>query len=291
MEEGQRNFFEKVLHQAFQEKVEISSHRSLGGGCINQACRLETNRGNLFLKWNSQNYLDMFEKESKGLKILDKHFPQHIPDPILAGTTEQQSFLLMEFLESGPMLPSYWETFGRSLASLHQNVEKKYGLDHDNYIGRLEQFNSWKEDWIDFFIEMRLEKQLKLALDNHLVDKSFSNRFRKIYPFLSGILPIEPPSLLHGDLWSGNVVVGPDGNVGIIDPAVYYGSREIELAFTQLFGGFDRQFYESYQESYPLSPGYLERVPVYNLYPLMVHVNLFGASYLSGVEHTIAGYQ
>jgi len=197
----------------------------------------------------------------------------------------------MEYLESGSISGAYWESFGRSLASLHQKTEQKYGLDHDNYIGRLEQINSWRDNWIDFFIELRLEKQLELALDNHLVDQSFSKRFRKVYPHLSGILPLEPSSLLHGDLWSGNVVVGPDGNVGIIDPAAYYGSREIELAFTQLFGGFDRQFYECYQENYPLSPGYQERVPVYNLYPLMVHVNLFGTSYLAGVEHTIAGYQ
>ena len=131
---------------------------------------------------------------------------------------------------------------------------------------------------------------MQLAIQNGLVSSNFIERYRNFYKLIPDLLPADQPALLHGDLWSGNVMVGGDGKVCLIDPAVYYGHREIELAFTQLFGGFDHEFYRSYQSTYPLEAGFDQRVDIYNMYPLMVHVNLFGTSYLSGVERVLKRY-
>ncbi|MEL7006538.1 MAG: fructosamine kinase family protein, partial [Bacteroidota bacterium] len=150
--------------------------------------------------------------------------------------------------------------------------------------------SGFNESWIDFFIKERLEKQLRLAYSRELVDNNFLHKFRSLYLHLPNILINEPPSLLHGDLWSGNYLINSHGNASIIDPAVYYGNREIELAFTHLFGGFDSRFYQSYQEAWPLESGFENRMEIYNLYPLLVHVNLFGTSYLSGVLQVLKKY-
>ena len=143
---------------------------------------------------------------------------------------------------------------------------------------------------IDFIIHNRLEYQLKLAKQNGLVSHDLIDRYRKFYDLLPGLLPVDKPALLHGDMWSGNVMVGDDGQACLIDPAVYYGHREIELAFTRMFGGFGHDFYSAYQSTYPLEPGFDERVEIYNIYPHMVHVNLFGTSYLGGVESVLRRY-
>ena len=160
-------------------------------------------------------------------------------------------------------------------------------MDHSNYIGRLPQRNAFEETWVDFFIEHRLEVQLGLAIYNGHVDSFYADRFRSIYAVLPDEFPDERPCLLHGDLWSGNVMIGPKGEPVILDPAVFYGHREAELAFTRMFGGFDPYFYSAYNEATPLEVGFESRIDLYNLYPLLVHVNLFGTSYLSGVERTL----
>lgn len=288
---NQNSFFEKVLKESLGNNITLKNSRSIGGGCINNSMKLDTNDGPYFLKWNPSIPDDMFEVESKGLELLRNAGELTIPKVIARGKIEGKHYLLLEHVEAGRKQPDYWEDYGRSMAALHKNhSSEKYGLDHDNYIGSLPQENDPMESWIDFFREKRLEFQLRLALKNGLVDEYFADRYRSFYELLPGLLPENSPSLLHGDMWSGNVMVGPDGKVCLIDPAVYYGHREIELSFTQMFGGFERTFYEAYHEAYPVDPGFDERISIYNMYPYMVHVNLFGTSYLSGVESVLRRY-
>jgi fructosamine-3-kinase len=159
-----------------------------------------------------------------------------------------------------------------------------FGLDHENYIGSLTQINSVKSDWLDFYINERLGYQLKMAVDHGKLGSGTVQDFEQFYVFLESFLPSEAPSLLHGDLWGGNLMIGSAGEPVIFDPAVYYGNREVDLAMTRLFGGFSSRFYETYNEEFPLLPGYEDRIDVYQLYPLLVHVNLFGGGYISQVK-------
>jgi fructosamine-3-kinase len=233
----------------------------------------------------------MFEKEALGLQLLHKAGKVPVPEVFGFGKIGSKHYILMEHLESAIHQKNYWSGLGGALANQHQGITNaKYGLDHDNYIGKLPQANEWSDDWIDFFINSRLEPQLKLAIQNGEVGSKFAERYRRFYSKLKDLLPDEPPSLLHGDLWSGNVMTGPDGRAWIIDPAVYYGHREIELSFTKMFGGFGNDFYDAYDEAWPLQPDFDKRVEIYNIYPSMVHVNLFGQSYLGGVERVLTRY-
>ncbi len=280
-------FFESAMFQSLGQKVIIKSSRFVSGGCINNTLKLETDQGPYFIKWNDDPDNDMFEKEVRGIQLLTQQDILRLPSVVGLGRADGKNFLLLSYIQKNPPAPDFWQIFGQSLADLHRVTAPRFGLSYNNYIGRLPQNNEEMESWIDFFIEKRLEVQLGLAIYNGLIDQDFAKRFRLIYAQLPGILPDEPPSLLHGDLWSGNFMVGDQGLPCVYDPAVYFGHREIELAFTRLFGGFDNTFYQSYHETYPLEPGFEERVDIYNLYPLLVHVNLFGTSYLSGINQTL----
>jgi fructosamine-3-kinase len=213
-----------------------------------------------------------------------------VPEVFGFGEVGSRRFLIQQFISKREPRHDFWIDFGEKLAILHGISQPKYGLDVDNHIGRLHQKNDLLDDWTEFFIHNRLEFQLSLAQANGLVDLSLIDNFRKLYDLLPEMLVSSSPSLLHGDLWSGNFMTGSKGTACIYDPAVYFGNREIELSFTKLFGGFDHRFYEAYFGSYPVEPGFDERADLYNLYPLLVHVNLFGRSYLTGIEHTIRRY-
>jgi fructosamine-3-kinase len=167
---------------------------------------------------------------------------------------------------------------------MHRHTADSFGLDHDNYIGSLPQYNQKRENWPAFFAEMRLEPQMKMARDEGRMDASDQRSFEKLYERLDRIFPEEPPALVHGDLWSGNYMVGPEGEPYILDPAVYYGHREMDLGMSTLFGTFGDAFYRSYDAEYPLEKGWEERSDLANLYPLMVHVNLFGGGFASEVR-------
>ena len=288
------SFFQGALFRTFGQEVNIISYRPISGGCINNGTKVQFQMGReeqtIFLKWNKDVDADFFAAETLGLKLLGDQNVLTLPRVFAQGNYMGIDYLALQYINSQPPHKDFWNDFGQKLAKLHQTTATQYGLEHDNYIGRLPQKNTQMSDWTDFFIENRLEVQLGLALYNKLITKEFARKFRFLYSQLPGLLVDEPPSLLHGDLWSGNFITDEKGSAAIIDPAVYYGNREIEIAFTQLFGGFDSQFYRSYHEAYPLQTGFQERVDIYNLYPLLVHVNLFGQSYLSGVERTIRKY-
>jgi protein-ribulosamine 3-kinase len=268
-------------------KIQLKNLSSVSGGCINHGGKLQTSGGNFFIKWNDGNrYPKMFEAEAKGLKLLKSTTSLHIPDVVLVDEAGSFQFLVLEWIESATLTKKFWNIFGEQLAALHQNSHALFGLDHDNYIGSLPQKNTQTKSWVEFFISQRLQPQLELLNGDAALQKKFDALYKK----LPQLLPSEKPSLLHGDLWSGNLIADNQGLPSLIDPAVYFGNREAELAFTQLFGGFDQSFYESYENVFPLVAGYDERVDVYNLYPLLVHANLFGGSYLLQMRGIVARF-
>ena len=280
-----------ILSLALGETVQIISVSTISGGCIHNAQKITTDKGPYFMKLNRSDDLEMFRTEFSGLRLLANAKEIDVPVPLGYGIEGNQAYLLTEFIESSPRSDGFWVDFGQSLANLHKNHQNdRFGLSYDNYIGRLEQHNDFHDDWLSFFIHQRLEIQLRLALDHGYFDNSYLQRFKSFYAKLPELLPEEPPSLLHGDLWSGNFMIGGQSQPVIIDPAVYYGNREIELSFTQMFGGFDPLFYQTYQDVYPLTPGFDKRVEIYNLYPSLVHVNMFGTSYMGGVDRVIRKY-
>jgi fructosamine-3-kinase len=261
--------------------------KPLAGGSINLSARLDTTAGSYFLKANdAYQYPAMFDKEANGLEELRKTKTVAVPKVIMTGEIEGQSFLLLEFME-GIRIKNFWEHFGRALAQLHKNTSDKYGFQEDNYIGSLVQRNTQRSLWLDFFMEERLEQQLKTALTSGQLKIEDANHFQKLYLRLDSLIPRELPSLLHGDLWNGNFVTANSGEPCLIDPAVYYGHREMDLSMTTLFGGFDAEFYEAYNSEFPLQPGFEERKDIHNLYPLLVHVNLFGGGYIGQVREIL----
>ncbi len=286
-----KEIVQNIINDTITDQPEVTGISPVSGGCIHNAQKITTSQGNYFIKLNQASDLKMFETEYSGLKLLAEAGEVNVPEPISSGVVDGQAFLLLHFINSSSRKSSFWYNFGSALARLHKfHQNDRYGLSYSNYIGRLDQYNVFSDDWISFFIDQRLEIQLRLAFDNGYIDKSYLQSCTRFYKRLPDLLPVEPPSLLHGDLWSGNFMTGEEGQPVIIDPAVYYGNREIELSFTKMFGGFDRQFYLSYFEEYPMEPGFEERVDIYNIYPHLVHVNLFGPSYLGGVTPVIRKY-
>lgn len=258
---------------------------ALGGGCINSACILNSDSGPFFIKWNrSDAYPGMFEAEERGLKLLGAQSELRIPQVIAAGSSANYSFLMLEYLGRGRQASDFWDRFAHGLAMLHRQSTDRFGLDHDNYIGSLAQRNKWQPDWSSFFYLQRLEPQASLAYDSALLGKPELNALERLAGRLDSIFPREAASLLHGDLWNGNYLLGPEGEPCLIDPAVYYGHREMDLGMSLLFGGFAPAFYDAYNQHFPLEPDWRSRVDICNLYPLLVHVNLFGGGYTAQVR-------
>lgn len=276
------------LSETVSPTLGIKSYSPASGGCINNGGKLETTHGNFFIKWNdSRRYPGMFDAEAKGLNILAAPGTIHVPRVFVTRDTDEFQFIMMEYIEPRRPATAYWEEFGCRLALLHLTSSNDFGLDHNNYVGSLTQANTPSEDWINFFIELRLKAQLDLALGSGRIHSSLGNQFRKLFMRLPELLNTEKPSLLHGDLWSGNLITDENGLPCLIDPAVYFGNREVDLAMTQLFGGFSSTFIASYHDTFPLAPGFSERVDLYNLYPLLVHVNLFGGGYAAQVQSIV----
>ena len=270
---------------------EIITMTSLSGGCISDAYKLETRSGKkLFLKVNTSG--DMFAKEAHGLNELRKPNAVKIPGVILFDKT----FILTEFITQGSKSKNFFEDFGRKFAELHKFKSKEFGFYEDNYIGSNVQLNIAegieRTDWTRFYFNKRLLFQFRLAEKNGYADSElrsvFSSLENKIEKILEGSK--EEPSLLHGDLWGGNYIVDENGEAYLIDPAVYYGHREADLAMTKLFGGFSNEFYKAYNECFPLPNGYDYREGIYRLYHVLNHLNLFGRGYYSQAVSIIRSY-
>ncbi len=271
-----------------ERPAELLSQHAVSGGSINEAYHLKTSRGSFFLKYNdASRYPGMFEKEARGLQLLAAPDALDVPEVLLAGEAGNYAFLLLEYVEEAGTRRNFWDDFAKGLAALHQQKADRFGLDHDNYMGSLYQHNNFHDDWTEFFIEERLERQLKLARDHNKAGRSETAGFERLYRRLNELIPATKPSLIHGDLWSGNFMVNSEGRACLIDPAVYYGHPETDLAMSTLFGGFSEKFYDAYNTYHPLEKGWRDRMDIYNLYPLMVHVNLFGGGYLGSVQRIL----
>ena len=270
------------LKENVHPQIMLESSFPLSGGCINNAVKLQTNKGCFFAKWNENPKTDLFQTEYEGLKSLKETKAIYIPEIIVF----DKNFLILEFISPTSPDDNFWQKFGRNLANLHLCQTEQFGLDYDNYIGSLKQLNTKKENWIDFFVQNRLLSQLEIGS----FSSSIKNDFEKLFDKLPDLIPQEQPSLIHGDLWSGNFMVKNHSLPVLIDPAIYFGNREMDIAMSKLFGGFQTDFYTSYNEVFPLEKGWEERVSLCNLYPLLVHVNLFGGGYLSQVKNILSYY-
>ncbi len=271
-----------IIENHLDEKIIAKS--GVGGGCISNALQLTTSSGKkYFAKINNSAPKDMFSKEANGLLELSKASVIKVPSVIFC----DESFILLEYIEPASEANNFFEDFGRKFAMLHQHRAAEFGFFEDNYIGSTRQANTAsveeKNDWIKFYFNKRILFQYKLAEKNGFATSELRNGISMLENKIEEILLSEDkfPSLLHGDLWSGNFIIGEDGKVCLIDPAVYYGSREADLAMTKLFGGFPAAFYKAYNEYFPLSPGFEYRENLYKLYHVLNHLNLFGSSYYS----------
>ena len=270
------------IASATARPFEFASHVPTSGGYINQTLRMEGKDGRrFFLKLNEIRKYPVLQSELAGLATIAATRTLRVPSVIAHGTTDLHSYLVLEYLE----LQSHGDArnLGEQLASMHRFTSDRFGFAHDNHIGATVQPNAWMDDWIAFLNERRIGFQLRLAKQNGLGLQDLGDRLLKALPdFFSGYKPV--PSLLHGDLWRGNHAYLPDGTPVIFDPAVYYGDRECDIAMTELFGGFSKDFYAAYRASFPLDAGYAARRDLYNLYHILNHANMFGGSYINQSE-------
>jgi fructosamine-3-kinase len=264
---------------------------SLAGGDINQAYEIGLSDGRrLFAKANARSPRGMFAAEARGLGWLAEAGALRVPRVVAVSAPEAPSqFLVLELVGSGRPARDFDERLGQGLAALHRFGAPGFGLDHDNFIGRLPQSNAAAPTWVAFYRERRLEAQLRRAVDGGLASDRMRRGFDRLFAALDDLVgPAEPPARLHGDLWGGNLLCDQAGYPCLIDPAVYGGHREMDLAMMRLFGGFGAGVFAAYDEAWPLADGAAERVTLYQLYPLMVHVNLFGGSYVGSVESALS---
>ncbi len=288
----------------------LEARRAVGGGDINRAYRLTLSDGTeLFAKTNASSLLPMFEAEAEGLAAMRATGTIGVTEVLGIGLEpeafgQDSSFLLLAWLEPGTKRADFWETFAEELAAMHAadtsfvfaetgnelsgesaaSDSPLYGFSIDNYIGSTPQVNTPMRSWVDFFRECRLHPQVRWAYDGGYLERSAMRKADSVMERLEPLLP-EPdhPSLLHGDLWGGNFMTGPNGKAWLIDPATYVGHREADLAMTELFGGFAPAFYSAYRQIANVDPEYDDRRDLYNLYHLLNHVNLFGYSYVGSV--------
>jgi fructosamine-3-kinase len=273
-----------IRHLEQQTGQSLSNHRltGVGGGDINSAYRLQTAGLDWFIKLNRANLADMFAAEAAGLQELGKTGAVRVPEAIGWGQFQQHAYLVLNYIELGSLRGDSARMFGRQLARLHRNPQAWFGWQRDNTIGSTPQHNNRCSDWVEFWREQRLGKQLQFAAANGYtgtLQKQGEKLLEKVGGFFTDYQP--QPALLHGDLWGGNAAADHQGQPVMFDPACYYGDRETDIAMTELFGGFGRDFFDAYHAEYPLDAGYKTRKTLYNLYHILNHLNLFGRSYLS----------
>ncbi|NEQ32570.1 MAG: fructosamine kinase family protein [Leptolyngbya sp. SIO4C5] len=272
------NAIAQQISQKIGQPFEVRDRRSVGGGSINQAYAISDGEQTFFLKLNQASQVAMFEREALGLKEIADSHTIRAPRPLCWGTADSSAYVVMEWLDLGAGNNQAWQKMGQQLAAMHRvESDRGFGWHQNNTIGSTPQPNPWTADWLAFYQEHRLQYQFQLA-------KRRGGHFPQAGALLSALPELlaghDPrPVLVHGDLWSGNAAITAAGEPVLLDPAVYYGDREVDMAMSELFGGFPAAFYQSYNEAYPLEAGYSRRKVLYNLYHILNHFNLFGGGY------------
>jgi len=274
---------ETEIGAARSEDFRLESYAPVGGGCINSGFHIQGGGRHYFVKLNNAGKAGMFEAEAEGLAEIAGTNTVRAPTPVCRGETGAYAWLVMEFISlSGT---GGGNALGHKLAMMHRHTQPAFGWRRDNTIGATLQQNDWTKDWIEFYREQRLRFQLGLAAHNGYsgsLQRKGECLLDRLASFFDGYRP--RASLLHGDLWSGNRGTDAQGEPVIYDPAVYYGDREADIAMTELFGGFGREFYAAYRDAWPLDAGYDVRKTLYNLYHILNHANLFGGGYAGQAE-------
>lgn len=266
--------FKHHLEQDFS--IQITSATPLSGGDINEVYRLVTKHSNYVIKVNKADaFPGIFEKEALGLDTMRKTKSIDVPEVLAYGTFKNTSYLILEHREQGSMSRKFWENFGQELAAMHRHTRESFGFYQDNYIGSLPQYNTSESNASEFYIRQRLQPQFNMSKDRGYEFKNVD----KFYQQIEQMIPEEPPALIHGDLWSGNFLVNSKDQPCLIDPAVAYAPREMDIAMMKLFGGFNEVMYQAYQESFPLEKGWEDRLALWQMYYILVHVNIFGGHY------------
>lgn len=286
---------DRSLEQALARALgaRVLGSRPLTGGDINAAYAVELEGGSsVFVKTHPGAPRDFFAREAQGLEWLREGSSLRVPKVLAVSQgVDSPAYLVLELIARGRPGPDFDERLGRGLAELHRSGAPSFGFANDNFIGSLPQENTPCETWAEFYRARRLEPQLRRAVDANRVSLSIRRAFERLFARLPALVgPAEPPARLHGDLWGGNLYVDERGEPCLIDPAVYGGHREVDLAMMRLFGGFSERVFAAYAEAYPLAAGAPDRVALYQLYPLLVHANLFGGSYVASVERALARY-
>lgn len=266
------------ISQATQQEFQIKNQRSVSGGCINQGYSLIGGNITYFVKINQASQMGMFAAEALGLKQMSATQTIRVPQPICWGIAEKASYIVLEWMEFSRGTNQSWEEMGRKLGAMHHHQgANQFGWEQNNTIGSTSQINTWTDSWADFFAEHRIGYQLKLARRRGWNFPEYTQVVEIVRELLTDRKP--QPSLVHGDLWSGNIAVTQEGEPVILDPATYYGDHEVDIAMTELFGGFSGMFYRGYNDVFPLKKGYQKRKTIYNLYHILNHFNLFGGGY------------
>jgi fructosamine-3-kinase len=277
--------FKHYLEQEFS--IKITSINPLSGGDINAVYRLETKDSKYVIKVNKADaFPGLFEKEALGLKTMRDTKTIDVPEVLGYGTFQNNTYLVLEYKEQGRVSQNFWEKFGQELAAMHRHSRGSFGFNQDNYIGSLPQYNASESTASAFYIHQRLQPQFSMARNRGYEFKNIETFFKQV----ERVIPKEPPALIHGDLWSGNFLVNSQNKPCLIDPAVAYAPREMDLAMMKLFGGFDEVMYQTYQESFPLAKDWEDRIALWQLYYVLVHVNIFGGHYYSQAQSLMSSY-
>ena len=264
----------------------------VGGGCINECYKVAFSEGQVFCKVNdAARYPLMFQKESNGLEMIKKHGAIKVPDVIDCFESGGKQTLLLQWVDEGQRTEAFWKKFGEQLAALHHITAGTFGLGEDNYMGSVPQRNQPHNNWSDFFVNERLKPLVNQCSSKNLLSANHVFQFEKLYLQIGQLFESDAKaSLVHGDLWNGNFMCNENEEPVLIDQAIYFGHRSVDVAMTTLFGGFRSQFYDAYNYHFPLPTNYEEQWEICNLYPLLIHLLLFGKSYLSKIERSLAKF-
>ncbi|MBF0597108.1 fructosamine kinase family protein [Faecalibacter rhinopitheci] len=276
----------EILERLKSLNLDIENIFPVKGGDINDSYRVESYKNKYFLKLNTaQNFPQLFEKEAKGLQTISETELFSTPKIIKHGITNNDfQYLLLEWLDRGEPTLDNWEKFGHQVAQLHQITNDNFGWEEDNYIAIIIQPNQYKSTWEEFYAESRILPMVKLLVDKNVLNSKERKAAERLCLDLINIFPKEKPALIHGDLWNGNIFPKMNGEITPIDPAVYYGHREMDIAMADLFGGFDESFFNAYNEINPLQDNFEERKPIAQLFPLLVHAFLYEGYYIKDVQ-------